>query len=258
VIRAVIDTSVLIRYLIRPSAAIKKLIEVLWLGDKVQMVTTPELIEELAGALERDYIRTLIRPAEGQALLDAIYQKAEILPSFGKVPSYTRDPNDDKFVTVPLPNDAMKGRIIGRSGRNIRAFEQASGVDVIVDDTPEAVIISSLDPVRREIARVAMSKLIVDGRIHPARIEKLVADAKKEVEAIIREERERAVYEAGVPGLHTEIVKLLGRLPFACALVGSVDYLVTMDKDILVLETAGDVRMITPYDFVALFTNDLD
>ena len=89
--------------------------------------------------------------------------------------------------TVPLPNDDMKGRIIGRGGRNIRAFEQASGVDVVVDDTPEAVIISSFDPIRRETARVAMSKLILDGRIHPARIEKVVADSKKEVEAVTRE-----------------------------------------------------------------------
>jgi len=116
--------------------------------------------------------------------------------------------------TVPLPNDDMKGRIIGRGGRNIRAFEQAAGVDVVVDDTPEAVIISSFDPVRRETARVAMSKLIMDGRIHPARIEKVVSDAQKEVEAIVREEGERAVYEAGVPGLHSEIVKTMGRLHF--------------------------------------------
>jgi putative PIN family toxin of toxin-antitoxin system len=134
VIRAVIDTSVLIRYLIRPSAAIKELIEVLWLGDDVQMVTAPELIQELEGLLERDYIKALVRPAEGQVLLDAIYQKAEILLSFGRVPSYTRDPKDDKFV--------------------------------------------------------------------------------------------------------------------ACALVGSADYLVTVDEDILVLRTVGDVRMTTPYDFV--------
>jgi ribonuclease Y len=116
--------------------------------------------------------------------------------------------------TVPLPNDDMKGRIIGRGGRNIRAFEQASGVDVVVDDTPEAVIISSFDPIRRETARVAMNKLILDGRIHPARIEKVVTDSQKEVEAIVREEGERAVYEAGVPGLHPEIVKMLGRLHF--------------------------------------------
>ena len=116
--------------------------------------------------------------------------------------------------TVPLPNDEMKGRIIGRGGRNIRAFEQTANVDVVVDDTPEAVVISSFDPVRREIARVAMNRLILDGRIHPARIEKVVVESKKEVEAIIREEGERAAYDAGVPGLHPEIIKTLGRLRF--------------------------------------------
>ncbi|MBN1429647.1 MAG: ribonuclease Y [Anaerolineae bacterium] len=115
---------------------------------------------------------------------------------------------------VPLPSDEMKGRIIGRSGRNIRAFELASGVDVVVDDTPEAVTISSFDPVRREIARRALEKLVVDGRIHPARIEGLIQDARKEVEAIIREEGERACYDAGVAGLHPEVMKMLGRLRF--------------------------------------------
>ncbi len=115
---------------------------------------------------------------------------------------------------VPLPSDEMKGRIIGRNGRNIRAFEQATGVDVVVDDTPEAVTISSFNPVRREVAKRAMSKLVLDGRIHPARIEKLVEDSQKEVERVVQEEGERAVYEAGVPGLHPEIVKLLGQLKF--------------------------------------------
>lgn len=115
---------------------------------------------------------------------------------------------------VPLPSDEMKGRIIGRGGRNIRSFEKAAGVDVVVDDTPEAVTISCFDPVRREIARRAMERLVVDGRIHPARIEKVIADSRKEVERIIREEGERAAYEAGVPGLHPEIIKLLGQLKF--------------------------------------------
>ncbi len=122
--------------------------------------------------------------------------------------------NEIAVSVVPLPSDEMKGRIIGRNGRNIRAFEQATGVDVVVDDTPEAVTISSFDPVRREIARRAMAKLVLDGRIHPARIEKLVEDAQKEVDRIVREEGERAAYEAGVPGLHHEILKLLGRLKF--------------------------------------------
>ncbi len=122
--------------------------------------------------------------------------------------------NEIAVSVVPLPSDEMKGRIIGRNGRNIRSFEQATGVDVVVDDTPEAVTISSFDPVRREVARRSMSKLVLDGRIHPARIEKLVADARKEVERIIREEGERAAYDAGVPGLHQEIIKMLGRLKF--------------------------------------------
>ena len=115
---------------------------------------------------------------------------------------------------VPLPNDEMKGRIIGRGGRNIHAFEKSTGVDVVVDDTPEAVLLSCFDPIRREVARVAMSKLILDGRIHPARIESVTAQAQQEVDAAIQEEGERAVYEAGVAGLHPELVQLLGQLRF--------------------------------------------
>jgi ribonuclease Y len=108
----------------------------------------------------------------------------------------------------------MKGRIIGRSGRNIRAFEQAAGVDIVVDDTPEAVTISSFDPVRREIARRAMAKLITDGRIHPARIEKLIQDAQVEVDGIMKEAGEQAAYEANIHGLHPEIIKMMGRLKY--------------------------------------------
>jgi ribonuclease Y len=116
--------------------------------------------------------------------------------------------------TVSLGSDDMKGRIIGRGGRNIRAFEQTAGVDVVVDDTPEAVIISCFDPVRRAVASRAMERLVVDGRIHPARIEKVIEDSRKEIDRIIREEGERAAYDASVPGLHPEIIKLLGRLKF--------------------------------------------
>ena len=116
--------------------------------------------------------------------------------------------------TVPLPTDEMKGSIIGRNGRNIRAFEQAAGVDIIVDDTPEAVTVSSFDPVRREVARRALAKLIVDGRIHPARIEKLISDANEEVQRDIKEAGEHAAYEANVHGLHPEILKTLGRLKY--------------------------------------------
>jgi ribonuclease Y len=116
--------------------------------------------------------------------------------------------------SVPLPNDEMKGRIIGRNGRNIRAFEQAAGVDIVVDDTPEAVTVSSFDPIRREVARRALARLISDGRIHPARIEKLIKDAEDEVVRVIKEAGEEAAYEANVHGLHPEIIKMLGRLKY--------------------------------------------
>ena len=121
---------------------------------------------------------------------------------------------DRTVSTVELPNDEMKGRIIGRGGRNIRAIENITGVDLVIDDTPEAVLLSSFDPVRREVARIALTRLISDGRIHPARIESTVEKARQEVETVIREEGERAAYDLSIHQLPKELLHLLGRLKY--------------------------------------------
>ncbi len=171
------------------------------------------LILEMVEQSARQDAARIIREVEARAREEADAKAREIITL--AIQRCASDQVSETTVsTVPLPSDEMKGRIIGRGGRNIRAIESATGVDLIVDDTPEAVTLSSFDPVRREIARVALTKLITDGRIHPARIEKLVQKARQEVEAVIKEDGERAALEVGIHGLHPELIKLLGQLRY--------------------------------------------
>jgi ribonuclease Y len=170
------------------------------------------LLKTVEGEARQDMAR-VIREVEAEALEEG-ERRARKIVTLAVQRIASEQVSEVSVSTVPLPSDEMKGRIIGRQGRNIRALENATGVDLVVDDTPEAVLLSCFDPVRREVARVALSKLIVDGRIHPARIEKVVAKAREEVDQIIREAGEQAALEAGVPGLRPEILKLLGRLKF--------------------------------------------
>jgi ribonucrease Y len=184
--------------------------------QRIAQLTTEEAKQELMKMAEtesRNDMARIIRQVEAEAHEEADQRAREVI-SIAVQRLASEHVSEIAVSVVSLPSDEMKGRIIGRNGRNIRSFELATGVDVVVDDTPEAVTISSFDPVRREVAKRAMAKLVIDGRIHPARIEKLVEDAKAEVEQVIRQEGERAAYETGIPGLHPEILKLLGRLKF--------------------------------------------
>lgn len=184
--------------------------------EKIAALTTDEAKQILLADVERESrqdMARVMREIEDEAK-ESANEKARELVIMAIQRIGTDQVADITVSTVQLPSEEMKGRIIGRNGRNIRAFEQAAGVDIVVDDTPETVAVSSFDPVRREVARRALEKLISDGRIHPARIEKLIKDANKEVDQIMKEAGEQAAYEANVHGLHPQIIRMMGRLKY--------------------------------------------
>jgi ribonuclease Y len=184
--------------------------------EKLSGITAEEAKQEILRRTEEEAkfeVAKLIKRIEDEAKETADRKAKEIMGS--AIQRYASDYVADATVTaVSLPNDEMKGRIIGREGRNIRALEAATGVDLIVDDTPEMVTLSAFDPVRREVARLSLERLIADGRIHPTRIEEIVEKVRKEVEINVREEGEKAVFDLGLSGIHPELVKTLGRLKY--------------------------------------------
>ena len=167
-----------------------------------------DMLEKISGYSVEEAKQYLIKSVEADCTHEMAAKVKEVEAQFKDEADHT---SEITVSVVPLPNDEMKGRIIGREGRNIRSIETLTGCDLIIDDTPEAITVSSFDPVRREVARLALEKLIQDGRIHPARIEEMVAKAQREVNQTIKEEGERAVFETNVHGLHPDLVKLLGR-----------------------------------------------
>jgi ribonuclease Y len=184
--------------------------------EQISSMTSDEakaqLLEAVRAEAENDAVR-LARAIERKARDEAQEKARDVIVT--AIQRVAADHTAEHTVSVVhLPSDEMKGRIIGREGRNIRALEQATGIDLIIDDTPETVVLSGFDPVRREIARIALTKLMADGRIHPGRIEEVVAKARAEVELVIRQAGEAAAYDAGVPGLPMEILRLIGRLKF--------------------------------------------
>ena len=184
--------------------------------EKVSQMSKEEAKKELIAAIEDEAKRdavSMVKNIEAQAKEEAT-RKAQEIVSLAIQKCSTEQATEITVSVVPLPSDDMKARIIGREGRNIRTLENATGIELIIDDTPEVVIVSGFDPVRREVARIALEKLIQDGRIHPARIEETVEKVKKDLDQQIKEAGEAAMYECGVFGLHPEIVKLLGRLKF--------------------------------------------
>ena len=184
--------------------------------QKIAALTKEEAKNKLLAEMDKEITAekaALIREKEQRAREDATKNAKEILTY--AVQKCAADHSQETTVSiVSLPSDDMKGRIIGREGRNIKALETLTGVDLIIDDTPEAVVLSGFDPLRREVAKIALEKLIDDGRIHPAKIEEMVEKAKEEIEATIKEEGERAVLETGVIGLHPDLVKLIGKLKY--------------------------------------------
>ncbi len=216
--------------------------------ERISGLTSEQAKEYLLKTVEDEVkidVAKLYKELEGRAKEDASKKAKEYVAT--AIQKCAVDHVAETTISVvQLPNDEMKGRIIGREGRNIRTLETLTGVDLIIDDTPEAVILSGFDPIRREVARIALEKLIVDGRIHPARIEEMVEKAQKEVEAIIREEGENAALEVGVHGIHPELVRLLGRMKFRTsygqnALKHSIE--VAQLSGLLAGEIGVDVRM---------------
>ena len=184
--------------------------------ERISGLTSDEAKKELLDSVQEEVKHDkakLIKDMEQEAR-DTAETKAREIISLAIQRCAADQVAETTVTVVPLPNDEMKGRIIGREGRNIRTLETLTGIDLIIDDTPEAVILSCFDPIRREIARIALEKLIADGRIHPARIEEMVEKARKEVNQKIREAGEQATYETGVHGLHPELIKILGRLRY--------------------------------------------
>ena len=184
--------------------------------QRISGLSTEEAKKMLLEQLDRklcDEKATLIKESDAKAKEDANKNAREII-GFAIQKCAADHTSETTVSVVALPNDDMKGRIIGREGRNIKTLETLTGIDLIIDDTPEAVILSGFDPLRREVAKIALEKLIEDGRIHPTKIEEMVEKAKEEVEAIIKQEGERAVLETGVHGLHPDLVKLIGKLKY--------------------------------------------
>jgi ribonuclease Y len=202
------------------------------------------LLEAVREEAEHDAVK-LARAIERQAREEAGEKARDVIVT--AMQRVAADHTAEHTVSViHLPNDEMKGRIIGREGRNIRALEQATGVDLIIDDTPETVVISGFDPVRREVARIALTKLMGDGRIHPGRIEDVVAKARAEVDLVIRQSGEQAAYDAGVPGLPPEIIKLLGRLKYRTSYGQNVlNHVVETSRlaSVIAAEVGADVTM---------------